>query len=140
MAEDSDLFEAYRNTDFCVNTPRGRIVIHVGHTTSAPDLLLREAGHTTWAYLTAFNPGSTPLSQSENEARQHDLEGAIRDLGHPHYHGEGVGRDRTWPAEPSLLVLGIDRQAAIGLGIRFGQLAIVCGELGRPATLVPCRL
>jgi len=90
--------------------------------------------------MTAFNPRSTLLSLADNEERQHDLEAAVRRLGHPLYHGEGIGRDRSWPPEPSLLVLGIERQDAIGLGVRFGQPAIVWGELGRPAILVPCRL
>jgi hypothetical protein len=52
--------------------------------------------------------------------------------------GEGVGDDRTWPPERSTLVLGIEREAAISLGRRFGQRAIVCGRLGELATLEIC--
>lgn len=56
-------------------------------------------------------------------------------LGHPMFSGEGIGDDGTWPAERSVLVLGIERAIAIELGRRFGQRAILCGRLGGPATL-----
>jgi hypothetical protein len=52
--------------------------------------------------------------------------------------GEGIGDDGAWPPEPSILVLGIEREAAVQLGRLFGQRAIVCGELGGLATLVLC--
>jgi hypothetical protein len=54
------------------------------------------------------------------------------------YTGEGIGVDGTWPPERSILVLGIEREAAVQLGGRFGQVAIVFGEAGGPATLVLC--
>ena len=52
--------------------------------------------------------------------------------------GEGIGDDGTWPPERSLLVLGIDHAGAVQLGHRFGQRAIVWGELGGLAALVLC--
>ena len=52
--------------------------------------------------------------------------------------GEGIGDDGTWPLEQGILVLGIEREAAVQLGRRFGQRAIVCGELGGLATLALC--
>jgi hypothetical protein len=52
--------------------------------------------------------------------------------------GEGIGDDGVWPPERSVLVLGIEREAALQLGRRFGQRAIVCGDLGGLATLALC--
>jgi hypothetical protein len=52
--------------------------------------------------------------------------------------GEGIGDDGTWLPEQIILVLGIERTAAVQLGRRFGQRAIVWGELGGLATLAFC--
>jgi hypothetical protein len=129
---------AYLQTRFCAETAQGRVVIRVGRAQPDLDAILRGAGCSVWAYITAFNPRSVRLSASENDMRQRELEDAVRKLGHVMFPGQGIGDDGTWPAERSVLVLGIERDAAIGLGRRFGQRAIVCGRLGEPATLESC--
>jgi hypothetical protein len=139
MTDDDGLFEAYRQTHFCADTPHGPIVIRVGQTCPTLDGLLVEASCATWAYITAFNPGSFPLSEAENEARQYELEATVRQLGHVMFQGKGISHDGAWSPEPSILVLGIGREAAGELGRRFGQRAIVCGELGEPAALILCK-
>jgi hypothetical protein len=137
MADDA-LLAVYRRTSFCADTTQGRIVIRVGEPGPELDALLREAGCARWAYITAFNPGSVRLNDDENYTRQRELEDAVRRLGHPIFSGEGIGDDGAWPPERSILVLGIGRQAAVELGHRFGQRAIVCGELSGAADLVLC--
>jgi len=135
---DDALLAAYCRTRFCADTPRGRIVIRVGERHPELDAILRAAGCGTWAYIRAFNPGSVRLSDAENDARQRELGDALRQLGHPMFPGEGIGDDETWPPEPSVLVLGIEREVSVQLGRRFGQRAIVCGQHGGSATLELC--
>jgi len=137
MTDDS-LLAAYRRTRFCADTEQGRLVIRVGETCPELDALLRATGSATWAYITAFNPGSVRLRDDQNYARQRELEETVRQLGHPMFLGEGIGDDEAWPPERSILVLGIEREAAVQLGRRFGQRAIVCGEPGGLAALVLC--
>ena len=48
-----------------------------------------------------------------------------------------LSRDDRRPEE-SLLVWGIDRDSAADLGAEFGQFAVVFGEAGGPAELLPC--
>jgi hypothetical protein len=132
------LLEAYRKTTFYADTPRARLALRVGQWCVDLDALLNERGMSTWAYVTASNPGSRRLSDEDNSARQRELEGDVGRLGVRAYPGEGVADDGRWPPEPSLLILGIARGEAIRLGGRYGQVAIVCGELGRPAELVLC--
>jgi hypothetical protein len=136
---DDALLAAYRRTRFCADTELGRVVIRVGEACPALDALLRARACGKWAFITAFNPGSVRMSEAWNSARQRELEEAVRQRGHPMFPGEGVGDDGTWPPERSVLVLGIDREAAVQLGRRFGQRAIVCGELDGRAALVLCR-
>jgi hypothetical protein len=87
--------------------------------------------------VTAYNPGSVALGESENAQRQLLLEQAARDAGFAFFRGEGVGDDGQWPPEPSLLILGITRAQAVDLGRRFGQRAIVYGEAGWSPQLLP---
>jgi hypothetical protein len=132
------LFEAYGRTTFVAETPRGRLLLRVGRRSAELDDLLVAHGVATWAYVTAFNPGSRALAAEANAARHRELERVVAARGFTSYPGEGVGDDGRWPPEPSLLVLGIGRADAIQLGQEFGQLAIVYGELGHEAELVAC--
>jgi hypothetical protein len=133
------LLEAYRRTTFVVaDTPNGRLSLRVGQHCAELEALLAIHGVTTWAYVTAFNPGSLPLSAEENAGRQRRLVSSVARLGLASYPGEGVGDDGRWPPEPSLLILGITREAAGKLGSEFGQLAVVYGEKGQEAELLVC--
>jgi Protein of unknown function (DUF3293) len=133
------LLDAYRRTSFTANTPKGRLCLRVGQRCPELDDLLAGQRVATWAYVTAFNPGSEPLPVEENVARQRELERAVTEVGLMSYSGEGIGDDGQWAPEPSLLVLGIARDDAVRLGRQFGQLAVVYGELGREAELLICR-
>jgi hypothetical protein len=130
------LLDAYRRTAFVANTPSGGLSLRIGQRSTALDDLLAEHGVTTWAYITAFNPGSIVLTPQENMARQRELERVVAPRGFATFSGEGVGDDGRWPPERSLLVLGIGRSDAVQLGRRFGQIAIVYGELGGQAELL----
>lgn len=136
---DDLLLAAYRRTRFCADTEQGQVVIRVGEDCPALDALLRAMGCATYAYITAFNPGSIRLTDEENYARQSELNNIVRQLAHPAFPGEGIGDDGVWPPEQSILVLGIEYAAAVKLGRQFGQRAIVFGTLGRAAGLAPCQ-
>ena len=132
------LLEAYRRTAFVADTPRGRLTLRIGERCTDLDAPMVEHGVRSWAYVTAFNPGSVRLMPRENSERQEDLERTVADLGVPAYRGEGVGDDGQWPPEPSLLVLGIGRLDAQRLGRQYGQIAVVFGEIHRKAELLLC--
>jgi hypothetical protein len=133
---DQALFEAYRRTIYYADTPIGRLALRIGECEAQLDRLLAEHGSRTWAFLTAFNPGSQPLSIAENQWRQALLDDELRAGGWTCFPGEGVGASGDWPPEASTLVLGIGEGAAKRLGKKFGQNAIVVGCLGQPAELV----
>jgi hypothetical protein len=134
----NSLFAAYRNTAFEADTPKGRLSLRVGQRCAALDVLLTDHRVSTWAYVTAYNPGSMRLSDEDNAARHHELEEVVAALGLTSYPGEGLADDRQWPPERSFLILGIALDNARILGRQYGQLAVVCGELGSEAKLVPC--
>src|SRR2546423_695543 len=121
---DPRLEAAYRATDYRA----GDVTIRVGEVAPVnPD---------SGAFVTACNPGSIRLPPAENAERMKRLEDDVRAAGFALVHGEGVGRDGSWPPEPSLLILNIDEAAARGLGQRFGQAAIVVGERNQLARII----
>lgn len=137
--EDSQLWEAYRNTSFQATTPIGLVSIRIGECTSCVDELLRRNNAIEWAFITTHNPHSELLTPEENRRRHAELEADVGMLGLPCFPGEGIGSDPRWLPETSLLILGLTREAAIELGARYGQNAIVHGRLGHAAELVDCR-
>lgn len=132
----SDLEAAYVATTYFAETPRGRLAVRVGEVNAPLDTLLAEHGTRHWSYLTAFNPMSRALSAAENERRHRELLSAVADR--PHFEGESIADAGDWPAERSVLVLGMDEAAGLQLGRHFGQAAIVVGERGVPAHLAWC--
>ena len=50
-----------------------------------------------WAYVTACNPGSMPLSDRENVQRQGAPEQAVSEEGFVFFRGARVGDDGQWP-------------------------------------------
>jgi hypothetical protein len=131
MSNPRDQLEAaYRATDYRVeDIPGGPLVICI-------DERCDQLPAAEWAFVTACNPRSVCLSEEDNARRTAELEAAVGELGRIYFHGHGVGRNGTWPPEPSLLILGIAEPDAVELAKRFGQNAIVAGRPGEPARLV----
>ena len=86
--------------------------------------------------MTAYNPKSTPLSDSDNQARQTEFINELTKAGYEFLRGYGTGDD--WDPEPSLFVLDISRKNAVDIAARFGQHAILWGMAGEAAELIWC--
>ncbi|PZA08023.1 MULTISPECIES: DUF3293 domain-containing protein [unclassified Meiothermus] len=89
-----------------------------------------------FAILTAYNPGSQPLSQEENLRRHRLLEREIQRLGLTHTPSLSTSPEGTW-AEEGFALFGIGLEQALELGQKFDQRAILWGE-GRKVALVWC--
>jgi hypothetical protein len=136
---DDELTKAYRETSFWAGTPRGPLCVRIGVPNLVLDALLAGHGVCSWAYVTAWSPGSVRLNEEENVRRQYALEETLRQDGLTVFPGEGVGDDGRRPPEPSVLVLGISHADALALGQRFGQRAILYGEAGGSPQLLSCQ-
>ena len=136
MNNDDALLQAYLSTTFAAFAPEGEIRIRVGENNPRLEALLSHHGVFTWAFITAFNPGSVPLDRDENELRQRRMENDLLNRGYAFLSGEGQADAGGWPPEPSVLILGIAREDAVRLGQEYGQIAIVVGEaMGLPQLL-----
>jgi hypothetical protein len=101
-------------------------------------MLLTARGLGSWGYVTAHNPGSVTLTTDENRMRHTRLVAEVGARGYEAFPGEGIGDNGEWPAEASLMVLGMPRAETTALGHAHAQRAVVWGAVGEPALLLIC--
>jgi len=130
-----DLLAAYRKALYVVHGAPD-LVIRVGEPNATLDELLDADGLDTAAYLTAANPGGELQSKTENELSCAALHQGLADAGYICYLGEGRDPEGDWPAEPSILALGVTRHEAMVIGRSYEQNAIVFIERGKAPELV----
>lgn len=129
-AAESEKRAAYLNTTYSVRHGFREIRFRVGSRKPALDALVRRHGTTQWAHMTAWNPGLARFSAPENDARQRALTTLARNRGYECLPGAGQGPNQQWPAEQSVLVIGVHPGEARELARTFGQWAIVVGSVG----------
>ena len=133
---DPALEAAYLATDYWVeDAPNGPFAIRIGEISVDLEELLVEAVAVEWAYATACNPRSIPLSNRANARRMGELHRLLAEGGWRFYSGVAVGRDGLW-REQSVLILGLPEADAIELALRLDQNAIVAGRFSEAARLV----
>jgi Protein of unknown function (DUF3293) len=130
-----ELRQAYLDADYRVAGPNGRFAVRIGESCGQVAEMLDQSA-LDWAFITACNPYSHPLTDADNAVRMKHLVADVTIAGYRFFPGEGVGHDGSWKPEPSLLIVGIDEAAAVELARRYGQLAIVCGRGAEPARIV----
>lgn len=135
MPLDEKLLAAYRTAAYVVcATPE--TVLRVGEASTELDALLEAEGAAGAVFITAANPGSVAHTSRQNLMATAALVESQNALGFACYQGEGRDPTGSWPAEPSVLVVGISRVEAEALGRAFGQNAIVWFDKGGVGELV----
>lgn len=121
-----------------MHAPGGVVPLTIGSVSPSLRSLHERYGVGSSAFITAWNPASVPLAQDENDRRQAELKLAVEAAGYALLPGIGEDPSGHWPGERSTLVLGISREDAIALGVRFGQIAIVWSDVDAVPVLVLC--
>ena len=119
------LIAAYRATNYCVNGVFPPFLLRVDEANSDLAACHRLRGVDCSAFLTAWNPGSRPMSDEDNELAQERLRSTLEERGYALLEGLGVDPTGQWAGEESFLVLGIGREAACEIGREFRQHGIV---------------
>lgn len=89
-----------------------------------------------WFFVTAHNPGSAVLCESENEARHEDLGRRLRAAGWRHLPARGLDPEGAWPPEPGFLVLDPPLAEIARLARELEQSALLHGAGGAPRVMV----
>ncbi|MCX7184674.1 MAG: DUF3293 domain-containing protein [Nitrosospira sp.] len=121
----ADLVASYRAADYRAGSGSAAIILRIDQHSEALAQLLAASGRQCAVFITACNPGSQPHSLAANQVAQARLHEELSR--HTDQIIEGTGSDPSgiWPAEPSLLALGVELEVAEALGRQFGQNAIV---------------
>lgn len=130
-----DLEASYRQAEYVVYGAPD-LVIRIGEANDVLDSVLDEEGAESAAYLTAANPGGVLQDERANALSCAALHQALADAGYKCYLGEGRDPSGDWPAEPSILAVGISRHEAEVIGRSYEQNAIVFIERGAAPELV----
>ncbi len=131
-----ELESAYRQTIYWCELPDQSVAIRIGQPHPLLDAALRNEAVNEWAYITAYNPHSTPSTPQQNRATNEQLESEIARLGYSYWHGTGIDPKGQWPPEASFLAFGIDHSTAADIGRKYHQNAIVIGRVGGAAELL----
>lgn len=126
---------AYRATTYIAYLPENTLTLRVDEPCRELDRLLESSGCSTWAFISACNPGSRRLNEMENSARHARLIETVNELGLQWHEGKGLADTPGWLPEASLLILGISRSDALVLASQFGQNAILFGTPGKAPQL-----
>ena len=133
----NELLESYTRAVYRVDTEGGPIFLRVGGVSAELDRLLETQRASRFAFLSAANPGSVALPETENLRRHRQLVDRLGASGLPAVAGESFDPATGGWREASLLVVGIGRKAALALAREFGQVALLWGASGRPVELLP---
>lgn len=136
MATLEELQESYSRALYRIDADPEPIVLRAGEPSPQLDRWLAARGAKRFAFLTAANPGSEPLTEAENARRYVRLLARVRETGLRTIAGESCEATSGGWRERSLLVVGIDREPALALARELGQLALLVGEIGGPVELL----
>jgi hypothetical protein len=129
------MIDAYRSTHFLIHAGSNIIDVRAGERSPSLDRWLETQGVDSWAFVTAWNPHSAPLSLEDNNQRQAALCAELGREGLAWVPGEGVSEDGHW-REPSVMITQVTFPWAEALGARYGQNAIVIGRRHSPAAII----
>ena len=133
---DPDLKRAYEASIYSARVDDDDVQIKIGAVCEELERALDRHRATSWAYITAWNPQGKTLPEDVNATRQDELRTALARGGFEFAEGQSEPADGNEMSECSLLVFGISEKDAVTFARQFDQLAIVAGEIGRPARLI----
>jgi hypothetical protein len=120
-----ELLQAFADTHYIVQHQDAPFAMHIGQ--YCPQLKALMADHNALgaAFVTAWNPFSQNLPAKDNKVRQDELKANLKMRGLICIDGIGKHPSNNWPGEVSVLVLGLDLEAAKSLARHYEQHAFV---------------
>ena len=134
----AEKIKAFSDTDYRLGQGMGLITLRIDTQAEALLRLYASAGCACGVFITAYSPWGKDQGLRANEAAHARLGEELAALA-PGRVIDGVGADPTgnWPEEKSFFALGVDLDAARGLGMRYQQDAIVwAGEDAVPKLIL----
>jgi hypothetical protein len=135
---DTGLIKAYEATNFHVSV-NPEFILNINKPSAELQKLYKMRHVNCAAFITAWNPFSKSLSETENIKRNAQLQRELSTQGHVILNGYGQDPLKEWPAEDSYLVLGLGLEQAKALGIQYEQNAVVWCDIDAIPKLILLR-
>lgn len=129
--------EIYRKAIYVVIWLGREITFRIGETNSEINQILSDLNSESFAFITAHNPFSKQLNESENQIRQKQLIKLLQYERLEYLLGFSTNKEKTWKEE-SLFIFDIIEEKALEIGKRFEQNAILFGEKNNETKLIWC--
>ena len=134
---DKTLIENYLNTDYMIDDELGLWLINIDQQDRTLSRYLHRQAKPTAAFITAYNPMSKSTCEKINKRAHQQLQKQLTTQGFKFLQGYGQSQDNKWPAEPSVLVLAIDKSQANEIAKQYKQAAYVwLDETGLPSLVL----
>jgi len=134
-----DLIRNFCRTSYWLALPDAYAALRLGEAPPAAfTAWLAAAGISSWAIVTAYNPGGCLTAPSTNDAAQIQLGEQLAASGAAWRRGWNIADGGDWPPEETYCIGGITSRQALSLARQFGQGAVVAGQAGGRATLLFC--
>jgi hypothetical protein len=130
-----ELRKAFEDTHYTVHH-EPPFTLHIGQNSPELDALLKASGHDSAAFITAWNPMCQPLMEEDNHQRQQALLDVLKRRSLRWIPGTDKHPSNGWPAEESVLVLGLQPEAARVMCLDHQQRACVTYRLRGVAQLL----
>lgn len=130
-----ELRQAFEETHYTVRH-QPPFTLRIGQPCPELDALLEMNKVDTAAFITAWNPLAQRCSNEQNTERQERLVAELKHRSLDFIAGIGQHPSNGWEGEDSMLVLGLQPEAARALCVDFEQLACVTYRRGSVAQLL----
>jgi hypothetical protein len=120
----AELLLAFADTH-CIVHHEAPFVMHIGQRCRELKVLMADHNALSATFITAWNPFSQKLPAKENKARQDELKANLKKRGLICIDGVSKHPSNNGPGEVSVLVLGLDLEAAKSLARHYEQHAFV---------------
>ena len=134
----SALEAAYKASTYQVMLPGGALNVRIGESNPALDAFLSRMSVGGGVFICAVNPASRILTDVENADRHARLCRELSKASLSYFEGEALADAGDWPGEVGVLVIGVSEAEAKGMGLRYGQNAVVWVAPGELPRLVWC--
>jgi hypothetical protein len=125
LETDASLLAAYNATHYRVFAPGSAITLRINACSTPLEKLHAAHDVRSSAFITAYNPMSETTDVAINRAAQQALLTTLENAGVTWIEGEGVDPAGEWPAEASVLALGIGLDQARDIARAYRQKAFV---------------
>lgn len=122
-----ELMQAYLETEYSLQGT-DTFSLSIGARSDGLKAAHQESRVSCSVFITADNPKSTQVSDADNEVAYQKLIAELDKRKLSWRAGYGRHPSGNWPAERSVLVMGLGRDGAAELGERFGQDAVVWSD------------